>query len=244
MGKRNGKIGSFGEQPMSNADRYKADVARGFDVENMRAYRHNGKDYLEVNSITPYKCDDKPVYGFTVVDMKSDIYLDEGERRNYNTCELWINDNGTRRNLEDVYPDCNFEISQKDFDGNFVNIDAATARNEIGKFASNASHMSHVMVYEEYKALMSDNNKKLVDKGFVVDKPTEKQYETYLNVQKRMMMDSSVQRIMPYVGKYKTPESVDKDLLPFTKTFEENMRELPDDVFHDNNISYDDELGE
>lgn len=212
----------FDSKPISHADTYRADQKEGFEVEHMRTHNYvqTGESYLEVTSKTPYVCDGKTVHGFAVIDMISNGNCKDTPRPYYD-CEMYIDADGVRQYMDEMCNNSDFKISQRKEDGTLVDIDYQSACDRIGKFASNASHLQYVMEYDEFKEIKEDINKRFVSQGFEINETMEELYGKYLGHQKRFMRSKSCDHIAPYVGKYTTPESVDKYLMPFAKTKQE-----------------------
>ena len=156
---------------------YAQGVQDGFEVVDVRHYyvpsRYDDILHPEVEQMmaTPWVCDGRPVFGYTVTNVDSADERRRGSRDTY-AHEFWIYDSekGMPRKVDDIYPN-GYRLNNAD--GKDVSVTEAV--NQMKKFATAATYHPHVFMAPEFTEARN-----YVNGRFGLPPVTAKDYETYL----------------------------------------------------------------
>ena len=137
---------------------------------------------------TPWVCDGRPVFGYTVTNVDSADERRRGSRDTY-AHEFWIYDSekGMPRKLDDVYPN-GYRLNNAD--GKDVSVTEAV--NQMKKFATAATYHPHVFMAPEFTEARN-----YVNGRFGLPPVTAKDYETYLREKEHQLQSGD----FTFVGK-------------------------------------------
>lgn len=184
---------------------YQNGLKDGFSVESAKEYiqsdQSGHEEQLALAIKTPYSYNNKPVQGYSVIDLKSDISEDPTMSvRGFHTCELYT----SGVNVEDIHNNTADPGSALYLDSPDGKIAYEDALDEIGVFSQAASFHEHVMEYDEYKSVFDHTHDQLIRAKYI-EPASESKYEKYLNNVKNLMNDG-----MEYIGVATKPDDVDK----------------------------------
>lgn len=184
---------------------YQEGLKDGFSVESAKEYIQAGQpgheEQLALAVKTPYSYNNKPVQGYSVIDLKSDISEDPTMSvRGFHTCELYA----SGVNVEDIHDNTADSRSALYLDSPDGKIPYEDALDRIGVFSQAASFHEHVMEYDEYKSVFDHTHEQLIREKYI-EPASEPKYEKYLNSVKNLMNDG-----MEYIGVVTKPDDVGK----------------------------------